>query len=417
MKTTQRIQDLVIGAGAVGVACAEALALAGRDVLLVDRGAVCSGCSHGNAGWVTPCHSLPLPGSGLVKQTLKWMLRGDSPLYIKPTLRPSRLAWLWRFYRHCNEEAQLRGLQALAELNRQVVPLTRELVERYGLDCQYEQRGITYVFRTEAGFEKGIRECELLHEHGIPGEILQREAVHTREPVLSDDVCGGVFYPGEADCVPDQFVKQLAARLPQLGVRILTDTEVERFEVSGREITAVATSAGTIQPENVILAAGSWTLVQARKLGLQLPMEPGKGYSVTLRRQPGIPKQPLNLSEAKVGVTPWQDTIRFAGTMELAGLQLKINQRRVDAIIREAKRFLPQFQAEDVLETWTGMRPMCSDGLPIIGRTSKLKNLFLATGHGMLGLTQAVVTGRLVADLVTSQRPLVPVEPFSPDRC
>jgi D-amino-acid dehydrogenase len=308
-------------------------------------------------------------------------------------------------------------LQALAELNRQVVPLTRELVERYGLDCQYEQRGITYVFRTEAGFEKGIRECELLHEHGIPGEILQREAVHTREPVLSDDVCGGVFYPGEADCVPDQFVKQLAARLPQLGVRILTDTEVERFEVSGREITAVATSAGTIQPENVILAAGSWTLVQARKLGLQLPMEPGKGYSVTLRRQPGIPKQPLNLSEAKVGVTPWQDTIRFAGTMELAGLQLKINQRRVDAIIREAKRFLPQFQAEDVLETWTGMRPMCSDGLPIIGRTSKLKNLFLATGHGMLGLTQAVVTGRLVADLVTSQRPLVPVEPFSPDRC
>jgi D-amino-acid dehydrogenase len=416
MYAKERIQDLVIGAGAVGVACAEALSAAGREVVLVDQGTVCSGCSHGNAGWVTPCHSLPMPGPGLVAQSLKWMLQGDSPLYIQPTLKPSMLAWLWRFYRHCNRDAQLRGLTALAALNRDVVPLTREVVERCGLDCQFEQRGILYVFRTQADFDKGVKECNLLDEHDIPGEIISRADMHARQPMLNTDVCGGVRYSGEADCVPDQFVKQLAEKLPQRGVRILTETAVSGFEISGNKIESLITSAGTFQPENVILAAGSWTSPLARQLGVRLPLQPGKGYSVTLKQQPGTPTEPLNLSEAKVAVTPWKDTVRLAGTMELAGLQLKINQRRVDAVIRAAKSFLPQFQAEEIQEVWTGMRPVTSDGLPIIGRSGKLNNLILATGHAMLGLTQAVVTGRMVAEIVTGQPPLVPIEPFSPDR-
>ena len=412
----ERVQDLVIGASAIGVNCAHGLASAGRNVVLLDRKTVCSGCSHGNAGWVTPCHSLPIPGPGLVMQSLKWMMRGDSPLYIKPSLRPSLLRWLWRFYRHCRVTPQLRGLKAMASLNRQVVPMTTELIKRHGLDCQYAQRGVTYVFLTEQGLAKGAKECRLLNEHGIAGQILSRDEVHQREGALDDEVCGGVHYPEEADFVPDQFVKQLAARLPSLGVRILSDTAVEGFERSGGKITAVSTSAGMFQPETVILAAGAWSLPLARKLGLRLSLEPGKGYSVTLRRQEGIPSAPLNLAEAKMGVTPWRDTIRLAGTMELAGLQLRINQRRVDAIIRGAKRFLPRFRAESVLETWTGMRPVTSDGLPIIGRSANYANLILATGHAMLGLTQSVVTGRLVTDLVHRRPPLVPLEPFSPDR-
>ncbi len=413
---TEAVQDLVIGAGAIGVNCAHALAAAGRDVLLIDRHSVCSGCSHGNAGWVTPCHSLPIPGPGLVQQTLKWMLRGDSPLYIKPSLRPSLLAWLWRFYRHCNAAAQHRGLKAMAELNRHVVPMTRELVEQYHLDCQFRQRGVLYLFRTEHEFAKGVTECELLKQHEICGEVLTGDVVREREPVVSEDVCGGIYYPGEADYVPDRFVKELAAQLPALGVRLMIDTDVHGFELNGRTISAVTTSAGTFQPQNVILAAGAWSVVLARRLGLKLSLEPGKGYSITMRRPPGAPRNPVNFAEAKVAITPWDETIRLAGTMELAGLQLNINQRRVDAIVRAAKLYVPEFRPEEVLETWTGMRPVSSDGLPIIGRTARVANLILATGHGMLGLTQAVVTGRLVANLITNQPPFVPIEPFSPDR-
>ena len=413
---TERVGDLVIGAGVIGVNCAEALRAAGRDVVLVDRGAVCSGCSWGNTGWISASHSLPLPGPGLVKQTLKWMLDGESPLYIQPSLRPSLWAWLWRFYRHCNEAAQLRGLAAMAELNRHTVAMTQELIERYRIDCQFQQRGVLYVFRTDAGLEKGAKECEFVRRHGVPGKLLDRDEVHKREPVLSGEVCGGVFYPGVADCIPDQFVQQLAAQLPSLGVRILTETEVEGFALSGSRIEQVGTSAGTFQPETVILASGACSGVLARRLGLRLSIEPGKGYSITLERQPGVPEAPLNLSEAKVAVTPWQDRVRFAGTMELAGFERAINQRRVEAIIRTAKCFFPEFQAEGEPVVWAGMRPVSSDGLPIIGRSSKLGNLILATGHGMLGLTQAVVTGRLVADLVTGRAPLIPIEPFSPDR-
>ncbi|MAV36761.1 MAG: FAD-dependent oxidoreductase [Planctomycetaceae bacterium] len=412
----QRIQDLVIGGGVVGINCALALSDAGRQVTLVERRTICSGCSHGNGGWVTPCHSLPIPGAGLVRQTIKWMLQGDSPLYIKPTLRPALWTWLWRFYRNCNERAQLRGLEAMAELNQHVIPFTRELVHRHRLDCQFEQRGITYAFRTDLGLEKGIRECELLNDHGIPGEILDRASLLDREPELSDTMRGGVLYPGEADCVPDQFVKQLADRLPQLGVRLLSGTTVKDFTISGSKITEVTTSSGQFEPENVVLASGAWSVAQGRKLGLRLPMEPAKGYSLTLQRQPGIPQNPINLAEAKVGVTPWRETVRLAGTMELAGLQLKINQRRVAAIVRAAKEYLPNFSADDILETWAGMRPLCSDGLPVIGRSQRLSNLLIATGHGMLGLTQSVVTARIIADLVLGRNPLMDVAPFSPDR-
>ena len=413
---TQRIGDLVIGAGAIGVNCAYALADSGRDVVLVDQGTVCSGCSHGNAGWVTPCHLLPLPGPGLVWQTLKWMLRADSPLYIKPSLQPELLAWLWRFYRHCNKAAQLRGLASLVEMNRHVVPMTRELIERHRLDCQFRHRGVLYLFESPAGFEKGIREYELQAEYGVAGEVLSAAEVRQREPVVGDNISGGIAYTDDSDCVPDQFVKQLAGVLPGLGVRILENAEVVDIGLSGAHIDQIVTSAGTFRPENIVLAAGAWTVRLARRLGLHLSMQPGKGYSITLRRQTGVPARPLNLSEVKVAVTPWRDTIRLAGTMELAGLQLTINQPRVDAIVRAAKCYLPHFQADQVLEVWTGMRPVCSDDLPIVGRTTRCDNLILATGHGMLGLTQAVVTGRLVADLVTKREPLVPVEPLSPDR-
>lgn len=415
-QVNQHVQDLVIGGGVVGVACAHALAEAGREVVLVDKGSICGGCSHGNAGWVTPCHSLPLPGPGLVKQTLKWMLRSDSPLYIKPTLRPTRLAWLWRFYRHCNAAAREKGLQALASLNQHAVPMTRDLVQRLGLDCQFEQRGILYGFHSEQSLAKGIKEYELQAGHGIEGEVLSRDDVMQREPNLRDDVCGGVFYPGESDCVPDRFVKQLADRLPALGVRVLPDTPVEHLELTGRKVSAVTTARDTFVPETVVLATGAWTTHVARRLGVRLSMEPGKGYSVTLRQQPGTPQSPINLSEAKCAVTPWRDTVRIAGTMEVAGLQLSINRRRVEAIIAAAKNFLPDFHGHDILETWTGMRPVTSDGLPIIGRPARVTNLTLATGHAMLGLTQAIITARLVTDLTTGNDPLIPLEPFSPDR-
>lgn len=413
---SERLQDVVIGGGAIGVSCAEALATAGRDVVLLEQHALASGCSHGNAGWVTPCHSLPIPGPGLVGQSLKWMLRSDSPLYIKPSLRPSLLGWLWRFYRHCNEKRQRQGLAAVSALNRHVVSLTGELVDRYSLDCEFQSRGLHYAFLSESGFEKGRRECRLLNEHDVPGEVLSGEELLAREPALTPGVVGGVYYPAEADFVPDRFVKQLAAQLPGLGVDVRTGCRVTGWHIAGGGIERIETNNGPLVPETVILAAGAWSGRLARQLGIRLPLEPAKGYSITLDSQPGLPARPLNVSESKFGVTPWKDGVRLAGTLELAGLQREINQSRVEAIVRSARHALPGFSATGVQEVWTGLRPLAADGLPIIGISARCSNLVFATAHGMLGLTQAAVTGRLVRDIVTKQPPALDLVPFSPDR-
>ena len=412
----KRIQDLVLGAGAVGVNCALALAESGRDVAIVDRSFPCAECSYGNAGWITPCHSLPIPGPGLVTQTLKWMLQSDAPLYIKPSLRPSVLRWLWRFYRHCNAEAQHRGLSAMAALNQHVVPLTRELINRYQLECTFNQRGILYAFGTEKGLEKGTRERDLLDAHGIEGTLLTRDEVLAKEPALKEDLVGGVYYPQEADCIPDRFVTQLADQLPSLGVHCHYQTSVNQLHVSGQSISKVETSAGMFQPENVVIAVGAWSVQLARKLGVQLSIQPGRGYSITVRQQPGLPRIPINLSEAKVAVTPWENKVRIAGTMELAGFDAPVNQKRMEAVLRGARNYLPDFRAIPPMETWAGMRPVTSDGLPLIGRSRTLPNLLMATGHGMLGITQSAVTGHLICDLIHKRDPLVCVAPFDPER-
>ena len=423
METTTRLRPdvLVIGAGAIGVNCAYWLARAGQEVTLLDGGRVGGGCSHGNAGLVTPCHSLPIPGPGLIGQSLKWMLRNDSPLYIQPRLSPDLWAWLWRFARHCNDPAQRRGLDAMAALNRHVVPLTGELIARHGFDCQYQARGLHYVFATSKGLDKGLRELQLLQSHGIEGERLDRDGLLAKEPDLRDDVAGGIYYPGEADLVPDLFVKQVGEVLPELGVKLLEQTAVEGFEVSGDVVRRVKTSAGSLSPGTVVLAAGAWSTSLARRLGIRLALQAGKGYSVTCGSQAGMPRLPLSYSEAKMGITPWRDTVRLAGTMELAGMPragrpLKRNRSRVDAIVRAARYLLPGFEVGEIQETWAGLRSLTPDGLPLIGRTGRISNLVVATGHAMLGVTQSVVTGRLVADLVVGNEPEVPLESFSPDR-
>jgi len=418
---SQRVQDLVIGGGVIGVACAHALADAGRSVVILEKGDICSGCSQGNAGLISASHTMPIPVPGLVKQSLKWMLKGDSPLYIKPTLRPSMLAWMWRFFRSCNHDAALRGRDALAALHQQVVTTTQAIVERYGLDCELSQRGLLNAFISEQKFAAGREEAELLNEVGIETQTLDRDEVHRREPVLDPAVCGGIFYPADADVIPDRFVMELAKHLPGMGVKFVTDTTVEGFERGGSggsagKVTRVKTSGDDFEPENVILAAGAWSTRLARILGVHICLEPAKGYNITFPAQAGLPSVPTLMADVKIGSTPWKNTVRLAGTMELAGLQRKINPVRVEALVRGAQRFLPHFEAKDRISVWTGMRPLSSDALPIIGKTRAAANLYFATGHAMLGLTQAVVTGKLIAELVTGQTPSVPLEPFSPDR-
>jgi len=235
---------------------------------------------------------------------------------------------------------------------------------------------------------------------------------------------GGVFYPGDARMTPALFMRQLARRAEAAGARICTGTEVLGFETAGRSVSRVRTTRGDFEPDQVVLAAGAWSPAVARDLRLKIPIQAAKGYSITVQGPAAIPTTAMMLGEAWVAVTPMVSpagsgrgpVLRFAGTLELAGLDFSINRRRVDAILRAARGYLAGVEDMQTIEIWRGLRPCTPDGLPIIGRPSSLENVIVATGHGMLGMSLGPITGKLVAQLAGGQQPVLDLEPLRVDR-
>lgn len=412
----ERTDILVIGGGVIGVCSAYYLARRGRRVTVLERGEIASGCSYGNAGLIVPSHSVPLAAPGALRKGLRWMLDPESPFYIRPRASADLLAWLWRFGRAARRVRARRAIPVLAALGRESVVLYRELAATEGLSFGYREQGLLVVYRTERGLEEGIAEARLLEEAGIAAKILDGPATRALEPGLRPEVAGGVFYPGDAHLIPDLFVRGLARVAEGLGVRLAPATEVLGLRTRGRALSAVETTRGEFAAEEVVLAAGSWSPEIARALSLRLPIQPAKGYSVTCAAPTPRPEVPLLLGEARVAVTPMGGRLRFAGTLELAGLDLAVNRRRLEAIMRAAARYLVHADDLPRLELWRGLRPCTPDGLPIIGRPPGLDNLILATGHATIGVSLGPVTGRLVSRLAMHEEPGTDLALLAPGR-
>ncbi|MGH7418943.1 MAG: NAD(P)/FAD-dependent oxidoreductase, partial [Candidatus Rokuibacteriota bacterium] len=250
---------------------------------------------------------------------------------------------------------------------------------------------------------------------GIAAKVLDAEGARTLEPALRADLAGGVHFPDDAHLTPDRFVRGLARVAEGLGARLLTGTEVLGFTRRGRRVGKVETTRGDLAADQVVLAAGSWSGQLAADLGLELPLESAKGYSVTCERPLGGPRMPLLLGESRVAVTPLDDALRFAGTLELAGLDLSINRRRVAAIRRAVPHYLFE-ERYTVREIWRGLRPCSPDGLPYLGRSARHDNLIVATGHAMIGVSLGPVTGALVAQLAAGEAPKLDLGLLRPER-
>ncbi len=407
---------IVIGGGVIGVCSAYYLARKGWSVTLVEKGDICAGSSYGNAGLVVPSHCIPLAAPGVFRKAIKWMREPESPFYIQPRLDPDLLVWLWKFRAACTERRVHQGMPVIRDLTYASLALFREFAAIEGFDFGYRQGGLLGVFRTEEGHAEAAREAQLLSQAGIPARVLDAAATLEVEPSLLPGIVGGVLFPDDAQLAPDAFVIGLARIVEKMGARILTSTEVLGFHISGRHIAGVETTRGDLAAEQIVLAAGAWSPLVVRDLGLTLPIQPAKGYSVTYRRPSDGPKIPLMLGEARVVVTPMAETIRFAGTLELAGFDLSITRRRVNAILRSAAKFVGGADGHSMLEIWRGLRPCTPDGLPIIGRSERFANLILATGHGMLGVSLGPVTGKLVAQLASGNEPMIDLNPLKPAR-
>ena len=401
----------VIGGGVVGVCAAYYLARHGRKVVVLDEGQVGEGCSYANACLITPSHALPVAAPGVITQALKWLSQEDSPLLIRPRLDPRLFRWLIRFARACRADAVNRVIPILRDLSRASLALFEELIAAEGLTFDFERRGLLGVYKTEAGFAKGLREAELLRRHGFVPKVLDGNEARKLEPALGE-IRGAVYHEEDAHGNCYRFVREMSEAARRSGVEFSTGTKVTAVTQDGTALS-VRTTGGDYVSKDVIFAAGSWTPLLLRGLGAKLPVEPGKGYSVTMDRPAGSPAIPLLNMERKVGITPIGNRLRFAGTMEFAGLDLTLNPTRSDAVLRGGLEVLADAGQPTNVERWCGLRPCTPDTLPVIDRLPRCPHAYVCTGHGMLGFTLGPISGKLVADLIVSGRPSMDIGSLS----
>ena len=404
---------VVVGAGVVGLACAYSLCKRDYEVTVVDAVAPGAGASEGNAGWVTPSLSMPVPAPGMVGQGLRWMLRSDSPLYIKPTLDPRRIAWLVALLRNCNEKTYARGLEATARLNARTFELFDEL-ESEGVEFEMHRAGLLFCFLDPSALSHVLEDLAQVSGFGYAPRRLDAADLRAMEPELAPEISAGVFVEQERQVRPESLVTGYVKRLLDAGVDIRGAAPISGFEKRGDAVAGVRNGEGVFEADEIVIAAGAHSGRLARKLGARVPVEAGKGYSLHYEPAPVEVRHALYLYEARVGVTPLDGGLRFAGTMEFSGINARLEKKRVDAIVGAARRYLEGFPVDARGRPWAGMRPMTPDGLPVIGRLAA--NVTIASGHAMLGVTLAPVTGELVAELVAGDETPEVLKPFDPIR-
>lgn len=409
---------LIIGGGVIGLCTAYYLCRDGRSVTLVDRSLVGGpqACSYGNAGYIGPSGTVPLPEPGIIREGLRALLNPASPFSLRPRLNLGLLAWLYRFTRACTAAQAMAGHRVLSELKRNSLELFKELQARGELKFGLAQSGKLVLFATTAGLARGRAAAELFRMSGGHASVLTSAEVRAMCAEASPDVVGGIHYQEDSYIDPAAFLAAMTRLVERSGGEIVSFAEPLDFEVTADRITAVKTTRGDFCPHEVVIAAGAWSAPLARRLGVRLLVEAGRGYSITVRRPHNGPTVPVMLGEARVALTPLGETLRLSGVMELAGCELAISRRRLDGIVKSVEAYLPNLEHTETVQIWNGLRPCTPDGVPLIGRCPRYRNLMIACGHGMIGMGLAPVTGSLVAQILGQDRADINLIPLRVDR-
>jgi D-amino-acid dehydrogenase len=400
---------VVVGAGVVGLACAYELLQDGHEVVVLDRSAVGQAASHGNAAKIAVAEAGPVPAPGMVVQGLRWMLRPDSPLYVKPSLSPPFVRFMVQMARSCTEAQYRAGL----EVNLRQAERANEMFDEWrdaGLDFEMHHLGVLLAYEDPHYFDRRLAYQDVFGAYGEEPEVLDERTLRDVEPALSDRVRRGLFYPGDRQIEPDSLNAALTRHIVKLGGTVHENANVIGFDTRAGAVAAVRTANDQRHPcEGLVLAAGVWTTPLAAELGVPLPVLPGKGYSVDYTPAPVELRTSLTFEDAHVAVTPLDGLVRVAGTMEFSGLGDAVNAVRVAAVQRAAAQgFRDWDPGSPHAEPWAGLRPMTPDGVPVVGPLADGANVWVATGHAMLGLTLAPTTGRLVRELVRGEGHLDP---------
>ena len=408
---------VVVGAGIVGIACAHYLAETGYAVTVIDQGSIGGGCSHGNNGHICASHVLPLNEPGSVPAALLSLVNPRAPFRVKPQWRGELLRWFREFARRCNHRHALSAGSALQSILDASIREYEALFQAGGLDAGWQPLGLLYVLRSRRGMERFAAQDAMLRDtFGVGARRLEGSELVEFDPALRADLAGGFHYEGDAFLRPDALTASWARCLKERGVDFVEGRRLQRVETAEGKIARLLTDAGEETADHYVFALGAWSTELAADLGCPIPVEPGKGYSITTTRPRNCPGHALLFAEHRVAATPFEDGFRLGSMMEFAGFDATVPPRRIRQLVDSAKHYLHEPTGDRVLETWSGWRPMTWDSLPVIGRVPGLGNAVLATGHHMLGMTLAPATGRLVAEIIGEGSTHIDPAPFSPAR-
>lgn len=408
---------IIIGGGIIGLCSAYYLQKEGYLVTVIDQSNMDAGASYVNAGYLSPSHIIPLSAPGVMKKGLRWMFNPKSPLYIKPRLDLDFLKWTYAFNKSCNSKHVEKAIPIIKELTL----LSQELYDGIRQDENFtfhlEKKGLLMLCQTEKMLEEEIKTANLANAEGLEASEISLQDLKKLEPNVNINIKGATFYKCDSHSTPHEFMTEMLSHLKSVGVQFYTNERVEDLQVSNRKITAITTQNQTLSADEYVLAAGSWSHLLSKKLGLQLLLQAGKGYSVNSKQDIGI-NVPAILAEAKVAVTPMNGFTRFAGTMEIAGINQSINKIRVDSIADAVTRYYPEIAltTEERNAAASGLRPVSPDGLPYIGKSSKCANITIATGHAMMGWSMATATGKLVSEIISKKQMSLPIHHLNPGR-
>lgn len=408
---------VVIGGGIIGLSSAYYLQKEGCEVTIIDKSNMDGGASHVNAGYITPSHFISLAAPGMISKGIKWMFNPSSPLYVKPRLDLEFIKWALAFKKSATVSKVEKSISIIKNINIYSRDLYKDLKQSDDFNFHLEQKGLLMCYKTDKVGEEEWKVGQRGIKEGLGVKHLSQKEVHELEPNANLDVKGAVYYDCDAHMTPQDFMKDMAAYLKSVGVTFFKNETVNDVVVSNGNITEVVTDNRKLKADEMVLAAGSWSSQIIKKLGVKIPLQAGKGYRINVERQTNI-TIPAILCEAKVAVTPMDGYTRFAGTMELAGINHNINSKRVEAIAQAAKRYYNglEITEKEKATAKCGLRPCSPDGLPYIGKSSKCKNLTIATGHAMMGWSLGPATGKLVSEIVLDKKTSLDLKPFSPDR-
>ena len=409
---------VIIGGGIVGLCSAYYLSEKGYKIAIIDKGNFEDNCSQGNAGFIVPSHIVPLAAPGMITKGVKWMFNPESPFSISPKINSTFLKWVWEFYKASSQKNVNEAMPFLLKLNKSSKKLYETIGENEEFIFDIKTNGLMMYCNSIKGL---IEEKNLALQAGllnIKTEILSASDLKKLEPGLALNIAGAVYYPEDASINPSLFCKNLTDLLIKKGVRTLGNEELMGFDYHKNNINQITTRNSKLKAEVFLVTAGSWSSTVLKKVGVELLLQGGKGYSFMVNNPPKVPRIPCILSEAKVAVSPMDSSVRFGGTMEINGLNLAINKKRIRGITKAIENYLPQYKMKELVKSknWVGLRPCSPDGLPYIGKIKPFNNLYVNTGHAMMGVSLAPISGKLCAQLINNEKPSMDLPLLNPNR-